>query len=107
MDPGPIVGVVGQMGGELLDPVLPADGDPGGDGRPDGVRALDLGGGHQGDGHVVGADAPAGGAGQVYQHHLRGGDIIGIGEQLFHQLRAALAHAHGAQGAVAGMAVRA
>ena len=55
----------------------------------------------------MGADAPAGGAGQVYQHHLRGGDIIGIGEQLFHQLRAALAHAHGAKGAVTGMAVRA
>ena len=44
-------------------------------------------------------------AGEVDQHHLRGGDVIGVAQQLLDDLRAALAHAHGTQGAVTGVAV--
>ena len=44
-----VVGVVLQVGGHLLHPVLAADGHAGGDSLPDGLRALHLGGGHQGD----------------------------------------------------------
>ena len=68
VDPGPVVGVVVQMGGELLDPVLPADGDPGGDGRPDGLRGLDLGGGLQSDVRRVPAGLP-GRLGDALPHH--------------------------------------
>ena len=44
-------------------------------------------------------------AGEPHQHHLRGGDVIGVFQQLLHDLRAALAHAHGTQSAVTGVAV--
>ena len=49
MDPGALIGAGGQVGGEFLDPVLSAQGDAGGDGGADGVVALHLGGGAQGD----------------------------------------------------------
>lgn len=49
MDLGPIVGVGRQMGGKLLDPVLPAHGDAGGDNLADGIIRLGLGGGYQRD----------------------------------------------------------
>jgi len=58
MDPGPVVGVIVQVPGELLHPVLPADRHPGGDGRPDGVRCLDLGGCHQRDLRRIAARLP-------------------------------------------------
>ena len=60
----------------------------------------------QGDGHVVGAHALGGLPGEVDHHHFRGGDVIGVFQQLLDDLRAAFAHAHGADGAVAGVAVR-
>ncbi len=49
VDPGPLIGPGRQVGGQLLDPVLPAHRDAGGNGRPDGVVRLYLGGGAQGD----------------------------------------------------------
>ena len=64
VDLGPPVGVRRQVGGELLYPVLAAHGDSGGDGLPDGVVGLHLGGGAQGDLIRV----PAGGLG-------RGGNV--------------------------------
>ena len=51
------------------------------------------------------ADALPGRTGEVYQHHLGHGGIPGVLQQLLGQLRAALAHGHGAQGAVAGVGV--
>lgn len=52
---------------------------------------------------------PTPGAGRAFQphgHHLRAGQVVGLAQQLFDQLRPAFAHAHDAQGAVAGVAVR-
>ena len=46
---GPLIGVVSQVGGHLLHPVLSAHLHAGGDGLPDGLGGLDLGGSHQGD----------------------------------------------------------
>ena len=60
---------------------------------------------HQRDGHVVGADAPAGLAGQIYHHHFRHGSVPGVLQQLLGQLRAAFAHGHGAQRTVTGVRV--
>ena len=57
----PVIGVVRQVGGHLLHPVLAADGDACGDGLADGVRGLHLGGGHQGDLGRVAAGLPGGG----------------------------------------------
>ena len=44
-----LIGVIGQMCGHFLHPVLAADGDTGGNGLPDGVGRLHLGGGYQRD----------------------------------------------------------
>ena len=52
------------------------------------------------------AHAGAGRAFQPHGHHLRAGQVVGLAQQLFDQLRPAFAHAHDAQGAVAGVAVR-
>ena len=49
MDPGPCVGVVLQVGHQLLHPVLSTDGDARLNGVADGLGGLDLGGCHQGD----------------------------------------------------------
>ena len=68
-------------------------------------KAAVKGGLHQGDGHIVGADALLGLSGEVHQHHLGHGDVPGVPEKLLGKLRAALAHGHGAQGAVAGVGV--
>ena len=59
---GPGVGAGGQVGGQLLDPVLPAHPDAGGDGRADGVVGLYLGSGAQGDllRPAPGGDGPPG-----------------------------------------------
>ena len=69
VDLRPGVGVGVQMGGHLLDPVFPADGDPGGNGGPDGLVALDLGGGHQRDLGGVPPHLPGGG-GDILLHLL-------------------------------------
>ena len=68
-------------------------------------KAAFKGGLHQGDGHVVGANALPGLAGEIHQHHLGHGGVPGVLQQLLGQLRAALAHGHGAQGAIAGVGV--
>ncbi len=42
---------------------------------------------------------------EVYSHHARHIDIIGLAQELLHELRPALAHSHGAQGPVAGVGI--
>ena len=58
-----------------------------------------------GERHVVRADAGARGTREVDGHDAGIGDIVGVAQQLLCQLAAALAHGHGAQGAVAGVRV--
>ena len=60
---------------------------------------------HQGDGHVLRTYALPGLSVQVYQNHLGGGHVVCIFQQLLHQLAAALAYAHAAVSAVAGMGI--
>ena len=60
-----------------------------------------------GQGHVLGAHAGTGLAVQVDQDDAGTGHVIGAAHQLLGQFAAALAHAQGADGAVAGMAVAA
>ena len=68
-------------------------------------KAVLIGRAAQGNGHVVGTHALGRLAGQVDHHDLGGGNIIGVAQQLLDDLRAALAHAHGTQGTVTGVAV--
>ena len=68
-------------------------------------KAAFKGGLYQRDGHVVGANAPAGLAGEIHHHHLRHRRVPRVLQQLLGQLRAALAHGHGAQRAVTGVGV--
>ena len=56
-------------------------------------------------GHVVGADACAGLAGQIDGDDLRTGEVIGAAHQLLCQLAAALADSHGTQSAVTSVGV--
>ena len=60
-----------------------------------------------GQGDVVGAHPGLGLAGEVDGHHLWIGAVPGVAQDLLIQLAAALAHGHGAQSAVAGVAVAA
>jgi len=53
----------------------------------------------------VRAHAPPGGACKIHQRHGGGPQVVGVAQKLLYDFRAALAHAHGAQGAVAGVAV--
>ena len=55
--------------------------------------------------HIVRADAGARGTRKVDRHDAGIGDVVGVAQQLLGQLAAALAHGHGAQGAVAGVRV--
>ena len=66
---------------------------PGKDGADDGKR------------HIVRADAGTRGAREVDGDNAGIGNIVGVTQQLLCQLAAALAHGHGAQGAVAGVRV--
>ncbi len=59
----------------------------------------------KGDGDVLRAHAGTGSVLQPDQHHFGTGHVIGLAQQLLDQLGAAFAHGHGAQGAVAGVAV--
>ena len=68
--------------------------------------ALGKDGADDGERHVVRADAGARGAREVDGDDAGIGDVIGVAQQLLGQLAAALAHGHGAQGAVAGVRVR-
>ena len=103
-------GEAGGLGGHHINAVAVVNGQV-----PD-ARAAELqhaviykprlkGGLHQGDGHIVGAHALFGHSGEIHQHHLGHGHIPGVFQQLLGKLRAALAHGHGAQGAVAGVGV--
>ena len=56
-------------------------------------------------GHVVGADACLGGAGEVDGDDTGPGEVVGPSHQLLGQLAAALTDGHGAQSAVAGVGV--
>ena len=67
--------------------------------------ALGKDGTDDGERHVVRADAGARGAREVDGDNAGIGDIVGVAQQLLGQLAAALAHGHGAQGAVAGVRV--
>ena len=60
---------------------------------------------NDGERHVVRADAGARGALEVDGDDAGIGDVVGVLQQLLRQLAAALAHRHGAQGAVAGVGV--
>ena len=59
----------------------------------------------KGDGDVLRAHAGTGSVLQPDQNHFGTGHVIGLAQQLLDQLGAAFAHGHGAQGAVAGVAV--
>ena len=59
----------------------------------------------QGDGCIVRADAVRHFTLEVNEDDFGRGDVVRVGEQLLDQLGTALAHAHAAQRAVAGMAV--
>ena len=67
--------------------------------------ALGKDGLDDGQGHVMRAHAGARGALEVDGDDAGVGDIVGVLKQLLGQLAAALAHRHGAQGAVAGVGV--
>ena len=67
--------------------------------------AVGEGGRHQRNGHILRADTLAGFALQPDQHHFRCRHIVGVFQQLLHQLAAAFAHAHAAVSAVAGVGV--
>ena len=67
--------------------------------------ALGKDGADDGERHVVRADAGTRGAREVDGDNAGIGNIVGVTQQLLGQLAAALAHGHGAQGAVAGVRV--
>ena len=67
--------------------------------------ALGKDGSDDGERHIVRADAGARGAREVDGDDAGIGDVVGVTQQLLCQLAAALAHGHGAQGAVAGVRV--
>ena len=67
--------------------------------------ALGKDGADDGERHVMRADAGARGTREVDGHDAGIGDVVGVAQQLLGQLAAALAHGHGAQGAVAGVRV--
>ena len=67
--------------------------------------ALGKDGADDGERHIVRTDAGAWGAREVDGDDAGIGNVVGVAQQLFGQLAAALAHGHGAQGAVAGVRV--
>ena len=105
-------GPAGGLGGHDVDAVAVVSGEVGHTGADELHDlvfhvAVGVGGSHQRQRHIVGADAGVGLAGQVDGHHAGVGHIVGAAHQLLGQLTAALAHGHGAQGAVAGVGIRA
>ena len=56
---------------------------------------------------VMRANTATGRTGQIYQHHLGIGNVVGVLQQLLDQLGAAFANRHGAKRAVTGVRVRA
>ena len=69
--------------------------------------AVGVGGGHQRQRDIMGADTGVGLAGQVDGDHAGVGHIVGAADQLLGQLAAALADGHRTQRTVAGVGVRA
>ena len=69
--------------------------------------AVGVGGGHQRQRDIMGADTGVGLAGQIDGDHAGVGHIVGAADQLLGQLAAALADGHRAQRTVAGVGVRA
>ena len=67
--------------------------------------ALGKDGADDGECYIVRADAGARGAREVDGNDAGIGDIVGVAQQLLCQLATALAHGHGAQGAIAGVRV--
>ena len=67
--------------------------------------ALGKDGSDDGERHVVRADAGARGTREVDGDDAGIGNVVGVAQQLLCQLAAALAHSHGAQGAIAGVRV--
>ena len=67
--------------------------------------ALGKDGTDDGERHVMRADAGTRGAHEVNGNDAGIGNVVGVAQQLLCQLAAALAHGHGAQGAVAGVRV--
>ena len=59
-----------------------------------------------GQSHVLRTYARSWRPGQIDCHYLRHIDIVGLFQQLFHQLRSAFAHGHGSQSSITGMTVR-
>ena len=109
---GPDGGETGGLGGHHVDAAAVVHGQvfhPGPEELHDGVLhdALLEGGADEGQSHVLGSHAGTGSALQVDGDDLGIADVIGLAQQLLHQLGAALAHGHAAVGAVAGVAVRA
>ena len=105
-------GPAGGLGGHDVDAVAVVSGEVGHTGADELHDlvfhvAVGVGGSHQRQRHIVGADAGVWFAGQVDGHHAGVSHIVGAAHQLLGQLTAALAHSHGAQGAVAGVGIRA
>ena len=105
-------GPAGGLGGHDIDAVAVVGGkigNAGADKLHDLVLhiAVGVGGGHQRQRDIVGADAGVGFAGQIDGDHAGVGHVVGTAHQLFSQLAAALADGHGAQRTVAGVGVRA
>jgi len=67
--------------------------------------ALGKDGADDGERHIVRADAGARGAREVDGDDAGIGNVVGVAQQLLCQLASALAHGHGAQGAIAGVRV--
>ena len=105
-------GPAGRLGGHDINAVAVVGGkigNAGADKLHDPVLhiAVGVGGGHEGKSDIVGADTGVGLAGQIDGDHARVGHIVGAADQLLGQLAAALADGHRAEGAVAGVGVRA
>ena len=107
---GPNGGKAGGLGGHDVDAVAVVGRharDAGAHELHDLVLNVALGedGADDGERHVVRTDAGTRGTREVDGHDTGIGDVVGIAQQLLGQLAAALAHGHGAQGAVAGVRV--
>ena len=107
---GPDGGKAGGLGGHDVDAVAIVSRharDAGAHELHDLVLDVALGkdGADDGERHIVRADAGARSAREVDGDDAGIGDIVGVAQQLLCQLAAALAHGHGAQGAVAGVRV--
>ena len=103
-------GQAGGLRGHHVQPVAEIHGEAGDAGARElqnavADKAALKGGLHQGDGRVMGPHALFRCTGDMDQHHFGIGHIPGVFQKLLGKLRPALAHGHGAKGAVAGVGV--